>query len=557
MTTATEALFTPVQYFTALDPYNWRVDNRPLSDLSDNDVTLSEGIETAFHSGKLNSAALGSTLRALAGNGRMMGAFTVSGSALTANILYSVFTLTANVSGKTVSLVGLQPDLVSFALTAPAAGYKKLHTIAAKYQSPDLDLPYFDSSLALDGSQIATGSLEYEVTSSTVALAGAETYPTPGSGFTEVIRIKVLATDTVIDPTNVTYPNFVLEGQAFNYASQTRAGQVLFANSTDLTAGTSTTKAVSVADLASIVSGIPSIPEASQTAHGTVRYATNAEVIAGTSTDRVVTPADLKGRINAIPASPAGNFVTTTDGLKYGINANLRVPPNYLGPTVDFNTVLTSGKWFCEATGPGLNRPPFSSDGILTVEGSAETAYGAGFWIQSYVDNTGRTYSRRIYNIVAAFPGNTIFGRWTESFTRYRVVEVSNVTTPPGTVGVGPCLINLTAEDFSHHTMIVVSMYAVSGVNVEIRVAVGEVSKLRLGEMVHIRKFSSGAGNKDVTIIDEAFTTTHNPHNVGISPFTNYVMPRNNSTISLVVTKINVSGGGNHTVTLSIVGEMP
>jgi len=310
MTTATEALFTPVQYFTALDPYNWQVDNRPLSDLEANEVILSEGIETAFHAGKLNSAALGSTLRALAGNGRMMGAFTVSGSALTANILYSVFTLTANVSGKTVSLVGLQPDLVSFALTAPAAGYKKLHTIAAKYQSPDLDLPYFDSSLALDGSQIATGSLEYEVTSSTVALADAETYPTPGSGFTEVIRIKVLAADTVIDPTNVTYPNFVLEGQAFNYASQTRAGQVLFATAQDITEGTSTNKAVAPADIASIVSGVASVPQASQTAHGTVRYATSAEVIAGTSTDRVVTPADLKGRIDAIPAAASVPYAT-------------------------------------------------------------------------------------------------------------------------------------------------------------------------------------------------------------------------------------------------------
>jgi hypothetical protein len=195
-------------------------------------------------------------------------------------------------------------------LTAPAAGYKKLHTIAAKYQSPDLDLPYFDSSLALDGSQITTGNLEYEVTSSTVALAAAETYPTPGSGFTEVIRIKVLAADTVIDPTNVTYPNFIFEGQAFNYASQTRAGQVLFANSADITAGTSTNKAVSVADLSSIVSGIPSIPEASQSAFGTVRYATSLEVTAGTSTDRVVTPADLKGRIDAIPAAASVPYAT-------------------------------------------------------------------------------------------------------------------------------------------------------------------------------------------------------------------------------------------------------
>ena len=154
-----------------------------------------------------------------------------------------------------------------------------------------------------------------------MALAAAETYPVPGSGFTEVIRIKVLATDTVIDPTNVNYPNFVLEGQAFNYASQTRQGQVIFANSADIAAGTSTTKAVAVADLAASVSGIPTTPQASQTSHGTVRYATNAEVIAGTSSDRVVTPADLKGRIDAISA---GDFVTTTDGIKHVIPATAR-----------------------------------------------------------------------------------------------------------------------------------------------------------------------------------------------------------------------------------------
>ena len=379
MTTATEALFTPVQYFTALDPYNWRVDNRPLSDLSDNDVTLSEGIETAFHSGKLNSAALGSTLRALAGNGRMMGAFTVSGSALTANILYSVFTLTANVSGKTVSLVGLQPDLVSFALTAPAAGYKKLHTIAAKYQSPDLDLPYFDSSLALDGSQIATGNLEYEVTSSTVALAAAETYPTPGSGFTEVIRIKVLAADTVIDPTNVTYPNFVLEGQAFNYASQTRAGQVLFATAQDITEGTSTNKAVAPADIASIVSGVASVPQASQSAFGTVRYATSLEVTAGTSTDRVVTPADLKGRIDAIPAAASVPYATQSSS----------------GVVIFANTgEITAGT---------------STDRVVTPANLADRAFLNGNYLESFdvatavYDNNAPTYRQLLDASMDAF----------------------------------------------------------------------------------------------------------------------------------------------------------
>ena len=515
MTTATEALFTPVQYFTALDPYNWQVDNRPLSDLEANEVILSEGVETALHAGKLNSSALGVLIRALCGSSTSMtGKITLSGIALNLTIEYSVFTSkkATYLGENSIHLVAVQPDAVSFALTAPAAGYKKLYTISVRYQDPNEDLPYFDPALPLDPTQIATGTLEYSIASNTALLVGG-TYPSPPPYFWEVIQIEVLSTDVSINPGKVTYPYqyFIPEGQAFNYASQTRQGQVLFATPTEVTTGTNTTKAV--------------------------------------------TPADLKGRIDAI-GSPTLDFVTTTDGLKYGINANLRVPPNYLGPTVDFNTVLTSGKWYCEASGPGYNRPPFSTHGILTVEGSAETVYGDGFWIQSYVDNVGRTYNRRIHGINAAFP-NTTFERWTESFTRYRVVEVSNVTTFPGLVGTDPCLINFTAEDFSHHTMIIASMYAPSGVNVEIRVAVGEVAKLRLGEMVHIRKFSSGAGNKNVTIIDEGFLATHNPNNVAISPFGDYVMPRNNSTISLVVTKVHVTGGGNHNVTLSVIGEMP
>lgn len=524
MTTATEALFTPVQYFTALDPYNWRVDNRPLSDLSDNDVTLSEGIETAFHSGKLNSAALGSTLRALAGNGRMMGAFTVSGSALTANILYSVFTLTANVSGKTVSLVGLQPDLVSFALTAPAAGYKKLHTIAAKYQSPDLDLPYFDSSLALDGSQIATGNLEYEVKSSTVALAAAETYPVPGSGFTEVIRIKVLATDTVISPNNITYPNFVLEGQAFNYASQTRQGQVIFANSADIAAGTSTTKAVAVADLAASVSGIPTTPQASQSTHGTVRYATSTEVIVGTATDRVVTPADLKDRIDAIPA---GDFVTTTDGIKHGINANLNSAPTLLDTGDDLNDIRHSGTWF--VSGSCANKPPHASDGILTVDGhDGASAGGNSFWIQRYADFQGHQYSRYIYSIMLGSIAWR-FDPWEEAFTGYRLVLVTVAPSVSTTVVI-------TGDDFSSHTMFV--CHTSAGSNLDFSLNTPSLATVRNGKSVHIRWAS---GPVAPTVLDTP---------AKLSPAGDYSLRTNGSTISLV-RDTTVSSK------VMVIGEMP
>lgn len=541
MTTATEALFTPVQYFTALDPYNWRVDNRPLSDLSDNDVTLSEGIETAFHSGKLNSSALGVLIRALCGSSTSMtGKITLSGIALNLTIEYSVFTSkkATYLGENSIHLVAVQPDAVSFALTAPAAGYKNLYTISVRYQDPNEDLPYFDPALPLDPTQIVTGTLEYSIAFNTALLVGG-TYPPPPPYFWEVIQIEVLSTDVSINPGKVTYPYqyFIPEGQAFNYASQTRQGQVLFANSADIAAGTSTTKAVAVADLAAIVSGIPSVPQASQSAFGTVRYATSAEVITGTSTDRVVTPADLKDRIDAISA---GDFVTTTDGIKHGINANLRMAPNYLDNTDDLNNIRRSGTWLVEGS---ANCPPHCRTGKLQVDGhdgGAPGASGSSFWIQTFVSINagtgdpyenidGRVYTRRISG---SLPNSSIttFGRWVEAFTKYRMVPVETINGHP------PTELVLTADDFSSHSMFLCApIYA----DIHVSVPGGILGSLKVGQAVHIRNVVGGTG--DVIIKDYAGL---------LLPGGDYTLRTVGSTVSLVFNTFPVTS-------ILIIGEMP
>lgn len=525
MTTATEALFTPVQYFTALDPYNWRVDNRPLSDLSDNDVTLSEGIETAFHAGQLNSSALGMLLRALVGSSTAMtGKITLSGIALNLTIEYSVFTQKkATYLGETsVHLVAVQPDAVSFALTAPAAGYKKLYTISVRYQDPNEDLPYFDPTLPLDPTQIVTGTLEYSIASNTVLLTSGDTYPSPPSYFWEVLQIEVLATDVAINQNNVTYPYnfFIPEGQAFNYASQTRAGQVLFATAQDITNGTSTNKAVAPADIAAIVSGVPSIPQASQSTHGTVRYATSTEVIVGTATDRVVTPADLKGRIDAITA---GDFVTTTDGIKHGINANLRMAPTLLDTGDDLNDIRHSGTWFVR--GSCANKPPHASDGILTVDGHDGASDGGNsFWIQRYADFQGHQYSRHIYSIMT-----WSFDPWEEAFTGYRLVLVTVAPSVSTTVVI-------TGDDFSSHTMFVCHTSAGSTLNFSLNTP--SLATVRNGKSVHIRWVS---GPVAPTVLDTP---------AKLSPAGNYSLRTNGSTISLVR---DTTVGSK----VMVIGEMP
>lgn len=535
MTTATEALFTPVQYFTALDPYNWQVDNRPLSDLEANEVILSEGIETAFHAGKLNSAALGTLIRALSGGSpNMMGKLTLSGVALTASIEYAAFISNTTVSGKTVSLVGIQPDTVNFALTAPASGSKKLYVISAKYQTVDSDLPYFDAGLPLDATQIVTGNLEYEVVSSTVLLAAPDSYPANGVGFTEILHIKVLATDTIINPDNVVYQYFIPEGQAFNYASQTRAGQVLFATPTEVTTGTNTTKAVTPADLKD---RIDAIPQATDAIFGIVQFADSAEVTAGTSTNRVVTPADLKDRIDAIPA---GDFVTTTDGIKHGINANLRMAPNYLDNTDDLNDIRHSGTWLVEGS---ANCPPHCHTGKLQVDGhdgGAPGASGSSFWIQTFVSINagtgdpyenidGRVYTRRISG---SLPNSSIttFGRWVEAFTKYRMVPVETINGNP------PTELVLTADDFGSHSMFLCApIYA----DIHVSVPGGILGSLKAGQAVHIRNVVGGTG--DVIIKD--YTGL-------LLPGGDYTLRTVGSTVSLVFNTFPVTS-------ILIIGEMP
>lgn len=532
MTTATEALFTPVQYFTALDPYNWQVDNRPLSDLEANEVILSEGVETALHAGKLNSSALGVLIRALCGSSTSMtGKITLSGIALNLTIEYSVFTSkkATYLGENSIHLVAVQPDAVSFALTAPAAGYKNLYTISVRYQDPNEDLPYFDPALPLDPTQIATGTLEYSIASNTALLVGG-TYPPPPPYFWEVIQIEVLSTDVSINPGKVTYPYqyFIPEGQAFNYASQTRQGQVLFATPTEVTTGTNTTKAVTPADLKN---RIDAIPQATDDTFGIVQFADSAEVIAGTSTNRVVTPADLKDRIDAISA---GDFVTTTDGIKHGINANLRSSPNSITST-DLNTVRDSGTYYVDTS--CTNKPPFCGNGVMYCDGNNGGdvgATGSSFWLQRFInDADGRTFSRRISG--TTYNSNiTVFPKWTEAFTKYRTV----VQTAPA----GPTTtLYLTADDFSSHTMVLCDTRG--GGTLDIIIPVATYPDLVDGQVIHIKWF---AGTNPPTLKNDPLS----PLNPYLSPLSGYALRTPGSTASIVYTS-NFGG------IFMIIGEMP
>ena len=77
------------------------------------------------------------------------------------------------------------------------------------------------------------------------------------------------------------------------YATNTDSGVIRIATSAELTAGTSTSVAITPALLETRLGGL-TIVSADTTQEGLIEIATNAEVAAGTDSDTAVTPASLR-----------------------------------------------------------------------------------------------------------------------------------------------------------------------------------------------------------------------------------------------------------------------
>lgn len=272
MTTSLDTLVVPVRYYTALDPYNWKVDNRPMSDLEDNDDVLRSGVETALNAIKVGATVDGRILRSLVGLNKASGDW-VAGSGISLIVDNAIMVVEKPDDGYlAVDVIATQYSQQVFTFSAPTAGYKKLITISAGFNLPlPANMPYFDSTQSLDAlmvdfttAQTKQGTMDYEVITSTVALSDPDTYLNPSLGHKKLFQIKVLDTDTSLTIGSVDPVGITKHGQA--------------------------------------------VAKANQAIYGQVRFATGTEVTEGTSTDTVVSPADLKDRIDAIPVTLPGSY---------------------------------------------------------------------------------------------------------------------------------------------------------------------------------------------------------------------------------------------------------
>ncbi len=315
MTTSLDGSVVPVRYYQALDPYNWKVDNRPLKDLEDNQEVLMSGIETALNTSKVGASTVSAVLQACFSTGVVVGDYSLAGPGLKVLLVNCVLPGSASEDGRQVKTIGVQYDYEEFVFSAPASGNKKLITLSAKYLLADDSLmPYYDQTQILDAlamdlatSQIKYGTIDFTVTSNEVTNSAPNTYPSPPLGDLVLLNIKIEDSDTVIQAANVTVVSLVKTGQPVRQASQAQYGQVKFATPAEITDNSSNT-VISPADLSTALAALPAPPTPPVSIPGS--YYFPGAVLVQSAT----TPSDFA-------IVPTGSGLITIDRVEYVVPA--------------------------------------------------------------------------------------------------------------------------------------------------------------------------------------------------------------------------------------------
>jgi len=191
---------TPVRYLTALDPYHYTVDNRPLSDLATNLAELgTQGIDAGRRAGLISALAANLALENLfhmEDANQFHGLVpSFSGGVLTIG-RGAMATVTAPYVGST-SLAMRQGILITpVALNVSAAATAgqsidylvqcKINDLTTGVASPN---PYFDTTSTYIPSSTTVGDLQISLKTGAPATTGSQTTPSPDGGFVSLYKV--------------------------------------------------------------------------------------------------------------------------------------------------------------------------------------------------------------------------------------------------------------------------------------------------------------------------------------------------------------------------------
>lgn len=305
---ATSDQLQEVRYYTALDPYYYTVDNRPLTDLNANTLSLAQGVDAAKNASLVGSVATGILTSGLIGNDDVLvsditlpGGLTVS---LSQGFLATKRAI-STVDTRQITKLSLLVDGYSNTLAGPVgAGNSIVHLIQMRHVDVTTGtdgLPQYDPFNPHATGSIMTGVVEVSVKSGVEATTSTEVAPTADAGWVGILEVTIA--DTTV---NLTTDNLnILAAQAIGSAAggsgdvasatETSEGIVELATPAEVQALSDTVRAVTPAGLASLT--------ATEDRIGMLEIATVGQAQALTSTDTIMTPAKLRDAFNANAAT--------------------------------------------------------------------------------------------------------------------------------------------------------------------------------------------------------------------------------------------------------------
>lgn len=206
-----------VRYHTGLDVYHYSVDNRPLKDLRQNVERVCTSVDATIAAADMLSLTDGFLTRAVATPNTAIGVITYSGS-MDFTIERAIFTqeLEASISDtRIIPTVGIRQEPEVFSFTAPVTvGELTPWIIQARVIPATIATPLYDSSLPDMAASTRTGEVEWQLVQGTSQVVSpAPTYPSPTSGWVEVLRIITYYNTAQITPALIQMTGFKLEGE--------------------------------------------------------------------------------------------------------------------------------------------------------------------------------------------------------------------------------------------------------------------------------------------------------------------------------------------------------
>ena len=218
---------TAVRYYTALDPYYYTVDNRPLTDLNTNVETVAEGSQASINAEKAVAIASGFVARGYAQQNYMVGLVSYPGD-LTLNVdrafLNQQYEIDSNDS-RVVPHLGLIVDTTNLGPfnAATSSGNEIPYLVQARKIDGDNTTPFYDNTNSFSSDAFYIGNVEFQIKTGPEVSSGSGegAMPSADSGWVPIFNLIVPYGTNDLSSGNATikYDHFHEEGAAFGAGS--------------------------------------------------------------------------------------------------------------------------------------------------------------------------------------------------------------------------------------------------------------------------------------------------------------------------------------------------